>query len=163
MPSEGIGETALLGEDLLLQFGHLPPQRIQLGHLGLDIQLLVIATGLGLVDGVNAGHGDGTLDVRDPDWGDLLEAKGEADVVDMLAVDRGDVQAKELLLRHMVAVKAGEVPGGVDDSVLVEGEGAVASLAQGLAIDGDVAVATRVGRLVNVESEDEVLAEGSLV
>lgn len=56
VPSEGIGKTALFGKNLLLQLSHLPFQRVQLSHLGLDVQLVVVAVGFRLVDGVNAGH-----------------------------------------------------------------------------------------------------------
>lgn len=93
VPSEGIGETALLGKNPLFQFGRLPLQKFQLTYFGLDIQLVVIvvAVGFRLVDGMNAGHGCGSFDVRDPHGCDLLEANGETDVLDILAVDRADV------------------------------------------------------------------------
>lgn len=71
---------------------------------------------------MNAGHRCRPFDVRDPHWGDLLEANSETDVLDILAVDGADVQAEELLLRHIVPSNAGEVPSCVHNSIIVNGE-----------------------------------------
>lgn len=163
-PSEGLGEATLLGKDLLLEFCHLPLQGIQLSHLGLDVQLFVIvAVGLRLVDGVNAGHGCRAFDIGDPHWGNLLEANGESDVLDLLTVDRANIQAEKLLLRRVVPSHAGKVPGGIHHSVVVDGKRATAPFRELLAVDGDIAITTGVRGFVNVEAKDNVLAGNGIV
>lgn len=71
---------------------------------------------------MNAGHRYCSFDVRDPHWGDLLEANRETNVLNILAVDGADVQAEELLLGHIVPSNAGEVPSSVHNSIIVDGE-----------------------------------------
>lgn len=48
-PSEGLGQTVLLCVEQVGQLSHLPPQVVQLCQLGVKIELLILAVGLGLV------------------------------------------------------------------------------------------------------------------
>lgn len=94
-PAGDLSQTVLAGMDLVAQLMHLPPQVVKLGQLGIDVHLfVVVAVGLGLVDGVDAGHGHIPLDVGDPHWGYLLEAYSEANLLDGAAVDEVNVQAE---------------------------------------------------------------------
>lgn len=93
-PASDLGETVLSGVNLVAQLMHLPCQVIKLGQLGIDVHhLVVVAVGLGLVDGVDAGHGRITLDVGDPNRGHLLEADSESDVLNGAAVYKVDIEA----------------------------------------------------------------------
>lgn len=122
-PASGLSETVLAGRDVLSQLMHLPPEVVELDQLGVDVHLsMVAAIGLGLVDGVDAGHGGIALDIGNPDRSDLLEAHSESNLVDGASINKVDVQAEKLLLRYVVPSDAGQVPGSVDEAIFLDGE-----------------------------------------
>lgn len=157
---EHLSQHRLLGVDQLLHFGHFVTQEVELGQLVLEVVLHAKLRYIGLVelgdlgaDPEAADHGRGAVDIVYPDGGYLLEADGDSRPADGLSVDGVDVQVHQLLTGLVIPQHAGEVPLGVDDVAVVEGQGAVAVTRQFLAVDGDVGVAARLFRLADIEAE----------
>ncbi len=102
---------------------------------------------------MNAGHAGRPLDVGDPDWGGLLEAEGEAQVLDLVSIDHVHGKSHQLLLGLIVPVNAGKLPVRNDNSALVDDNGAAAIAGQGLTIDGHITVPTGILGLKNIQAE----------
>lgn len=111
---------------------------------------------------VKSCHRCTSFDVGDPDRCNLLEPNGEADILDGLAVDGVDVQAKELFLRLAVPRNAGEVPGRINNTIFVHGQGPAATLEQVLTLDGHISITTRILRLLDVYYKYQFLARSRL-
>lgn len=120
-PPSSLSETVLAGKDFLLQLMYLPLEVVEPSQLGINVHLFVIvAVRLVLRDRVDPGHGDIALDIGYPDRGNLLEAHSESNVMDRAAVNEVDVEAEQLLLRYVVPGNTGEVPGGIDETVVFD-------------------------------------------
>lgn len=152
VPAKGFGKALLLSADFMRQLSHLPFHKVQLGHLGVKVDIVVVVAVIAvllwfaLADRVKAGHDGVSFDVGDPNGCDLLEPESKADILDGLAVDVIDVQIDKLFLGLAVPSNACEVPGRINN-ILVHSQRTTAILGQILAVDGHISVATCVARL----------------
>lgn len=156
-PSSSLGKTTLPCVNLMTELVHLPPQVVQLGQFSIDIQfLVVIAVRLGRAAGVKACHGSRALNIRDPNRSDLLEAYGETDILNWAAVHKVDVQTKQLLLWHIIPCDTGKVPSSIDQAVVLNDQGAASLIRKALTTDQNIAGATSLAGLVDVESKNQI-------
>lgn len=161
--AKSLSQTVLFSGNLVRDLGQLPSQVVQLSHLGVNVELcIIVAVRLGLMGRVNTGHGGGSFNVRDPHGGDLLETQSQADLLDSLAIDRLDIEVQQLFLGFPVPSHAGEVPAGIDGTAVVDVERTSAGFGEALVVDGNVSVTASILRLVDIESENQVLGHGVL-
>lgn len=115
IPCVSLGERLLLEGDDALQFRNVSLHELQFRDLGLQVNRCEVIRGGGSISvDKDTFGGDGSIDVGDPDGGDLTEPKRKTNILDSDAVHRFDGEAHQLFTGEVIiAFEAVKLPTGL--------------------------------------------------